>query len=441
MGRSPETYGQRPSGPGADTESSSHGSAAGEQVSESITPKEARELRDFLKGKFALDVAKEKKFLNDSVDGLSEQDSSEWLRSFISSPPFSCPKDSMEKWIGAIIQSVRRNELPLCEPILGLAATLISIESGFQVDPLLGDPEGGEGVRGLLNRAESDLMADIAPLFAIPPFPRLYKEYRNRYYDRLLGCRTEGDIEVVAQEITKDIRGDLEILPEILEAKARRAISRINNVVGTKGSMQLSFDRAKRVMRDRGEEFTDTDLKRYIYTLDGGVDVGIAALKPMFIQYYAMFSGANDISWLFFVGMDYHYGAFSCRNMMDQMRLRDLSGMPIPIDGDFLRYDDKGGPKPQSSLTQEAARLAFPNLDPRTIFSGFLLEKDQSYIYTDIHKDISRAHEKSFGRTPFAMIGDLWMGKDALIKHGVIWKTDIYLKKLDARLGAIPWRH
>jgi len=42
-------------------------------------------------------------------------------------------------------------------------------------------------------------------------------------------------------------------------------------------------------------------------------------------------------------------------------------------------------------------------------------------------------------KIPFAVIGELKMGENAEIKHGVTWSTNAYLKKLDSYLNSVPW--
>ena len=182
--------------------------------------------------------------------------------------------------------------------------------------------------------------------------------------------------------------------------------------------MQLNFIRACKVMKDRGEQFTDQELCDYMYTINGGVDVGVAALKPMFVQYAARYGVEGNMSWLFLVGMDYHYGPFSSRNMMEQVRIRDLAERKIALDGDFLHYDDKGRPEARDSETLLAAVSGLPSKPKEAIFRAFLLEKDPHYIYTDVHKSIVAAHEKGFGKTPFAVIGELKMEKTPKLSMG-----------------------
>src|SRR5208283_5920393 len=121
--------------------------------------------------------------------------------------------------------------------------------------------------------------------------------------------------------------------------------------------------------RNRGDEFTDEELTEYMYTLNGGVDVGVAALKPMFIQYAVRYAQKGVLSWLFFVGMDYHYGPFSSRNMMEQVRIRDLSGEKIAIDGSFLNHDDEGNPADKVSETLRATMTFFPEQSRDWIFN------------------------------------------------------------------------
>ncbi len=65
-------------------------------------------------------------------------------------------------------------------------------------------------------------------------------------------------------------------------------------------------------------------------------------LNLSFIQYAAWCAQGSELSWLFFVGMDYNYGFFSSRNMMEQIRIRDLSGRDMAVDGDLLHHDKNG---------------------------------------------------------------------------------------------------
>jgi hypothetical protein len=373
------------------------------------------------------------------VQVLSRDDAARWMKGFISSPPFNCPLQTRDAWIEAVISSAERNNLPICKEILALVASIVAIESGFRVDPPAVDRSRGEDMTSVLRRAEDDLFNKMGPVMAVPPVPQVYKIYREKYYPKLVACTTERDVEDVARSVVRDLKKDADSLPDFLKKIIFKEIDKIKNVVRTKGSMQLNFPRARQVMTERGERFTAEDLTDYMYTMEGGVDVGTAALKPMFVQYAARYAVPGDLSWLFFVGMDYHYGPFSSRNMMEQIRIRDLSGKKIALDGDFLRYDEKGEPLEKESETLQAAVSIFTSPPENMIFEAFLLEKDPHYIYTDLHKTIAKTHLERFGKTPFAVIGELWMGENAQIKHGTKWKTRAYLRKLDHHLNSVPW--
>lgn len=373
------------------------------------------------------------------VQLVNRDEAREWLGSFISGRPLNCPLPQRDQWIDAIIHAVYQNDLPLCKEILGLTACIISIESGFHVDPRAVDPSGNQTMADLLNRAEQELVHKMGPLLSVPPIPTLYDQYKARYFPKLLECRTEGDVEKVARLIADELKKDAAQLPEVVRGVVEKEIHKIRDVVKTKGSMQLSFVRARTVMAASGKPMSDGELCDYMYTLRGGIVVGMAALKPMFVQYAARYAKPGDLSWLFFVGMDYHYGPFSSRNMMEQIRIRDLSDVGIPLDGDMLHYDETGQPLNRDSQTLRAAMKIFPATSRDVIFEAFLLEKDRRYIYTDLHRAIASAHRERFGETPFAVIGELMMGSEAWVKHGSIWKTRSYLNKLDRYLNSLPW--
>ncbi len=375
-----------------------------------------------------------------SVVQIMDRDSaSEWLSSFISARPLNCPLRQQRQWVEAIIQAAEKNRLPVCKEILALTTVLISVESSFNVDPLVVDPSRGEDMKSMLDRAEKEMYQKFGPLMSIPPVPQLYAVYKDKYYPRLVTCRTEGTVEAVARSIAGDLKKDAENLPDVIKNAIYNEIEKLANIVRTKGSMQLNFPRARQVMQERGEQFTDLELTEYIYTMSGGVDVGVAALRPMFVQYAARYGSPGNLSWLFFVGMDYNYGPFSSRNMMEQVRIRDLSGRKLAIDGDFLQYNDRGLPVHKESETIAITASIFPSMPKANLWKAFLLEKDQHYAYTEVHQAIAEAHRRKFGETPFAVIGELWMGETAQVKHGHAWKTKVYLNKLDKLLNSIPW--
>ncbi len=384
-------------------------------------------------------VDNEMSMMMNVVQPISRSDAASWLASFISNKPLSCPLKKQGEWIESIINGVENNQLPLSKEILALVSCIISMESGFRSDPLAVDPSRGEDMSTILDRAERDLAEKFGSLLSVPPVPHFYQLYKEKFFPMILACKTEGDVELAAKRIVEDLKKDIAFLPNFMKTIVEKELYKVKHIVRTKGSMQLNFPRAVQIVRERGESLSEDQLMDYMYTMQGGVDVGIAALKPMFVQYAARYGAPGDKSWLFFVGMDYHYGPFSSRNMMEQIRIKDLSGRDISIDGDFLHYDDTGFPANKESDTFKAAASLLPNSARTELYQNFLLEKHPHYIYSNTHQRITAAHQARFGPTPFAIIGDLWMGESAQIKHGATWKTHNYLNKLDKLLNSIPW--
>jgi hypothetical protein len=384
-------------------------------------------------------IAEEDQLMVNAVQTMDRGEAVSWMTRFISSQPLNCPVKHQLEWINAIIDAVERNRLPICKEALGLVSCIIAMESGFRVDPLAVDPSREHDMSALLTRAEKEFEQKFGVLLRVPPVPSFYSAYREQYYGPLLACKTEGEVEIIARKIAADLKRDSSRLPKVITRVIDKELEKLIYVVRTKGSMQLNFIKARQVMAERGEAFTNNELTDYMYTLHGGVDVGVAALKPMFVQYAARYATPGDLSWLFLVGMDYHYGPFSSRNMMEQIRIRDLAGKKIALDGDFLHYNDNGTPAHKVSETFRAVATIFPSLGQASILKAFVLEKDQHYIYTDLHRAILQAHIQRFGETPFAVVGELWMGENAQIKHGATWKTNSYLKKLDRYLNSLPW--
>ncbi|MGO9570714.1 MAG: DUF1615 family protein [Desulfomonilaceae bacterium] len=384
-------------------------------------------------------LEEEERLMADVVQTLDRESASHWLAGFISSRPWNCPLRQQNDWIEAILNAVERNQIPMCKEILGLVATLISIESGFHADPLVVDPSGRGSIESLLKRVELKLFDEYGPLMPMPPIPKYYAAYKDKYWPQLLACHTESDVEVISRRLADELKKDAKYFPTPVRSVVDEKISKLANVVRSKGSMQLKLLRARPAMRNRGEEFTDEELTEYMYTINGGVDVGVAALKPMFVQYGARYAKKGDLSWLFFVGMDYHYGPFASRNMAEQLRIRDLSGQKIAIDGSFLNHDEEGRPEKQDSETLLAAAEACPSISKQSIFEVFRLERAPQYIYTDVHRSIVEAHRDRYREIPFAVVGEIRMGQSAEIKFGTKPTTRLYLNKLDRYLNSIPW--
>ena len=146
-------------------------------------------------------VAEEEQLMANNVQIMDRDEAVQWMARFISLQPLNCPLKPQMDWINAIIDAVERNRLPICKEALGLVSSLVAMESGFRVDPLAVDPSREEDMSSLLSRAEKEFEQKFGMLLRIPPVPRFYAAYKEKYYSRLLACKTEGEVEVIARKI------------------------------------------------------------------------------------------------------------------------------------------------------------------------------------------------------------------------------------------------
>ena len=146
-------------------------------------------------------VDQEEEIAAANVRKLDPETARMWSAGFISQKPFNCPFQQKGEWVDAILYAAYRNGLPLCKEIMGLTASIISIESSFRSDPAVADPSRGEDLSSQLDRTEKEFFQKYGAWLSIPPVPQLYQRYKDKYYPRLLQCRTEGEVEVVAEKL------------------------------------------------------------------------------------------------------------------------------------------------------------------------------------------------------------------------------------------------
>ena len=117
--------------------------------------------------------------MRQAVQSLDRNSAHRWLSKFISTKPWNCPFNKQSEWIEAIIYAAERNNLPLCKELLGLVASIISIESGFHADPLAIDPSRNRSMEDMLQRAENKLYQKYETFMALPPVARMYNAYKD----------------------------------------------------------------------------------------------------------------------------------------------------------------------------------------------------------------------------------------------------------------------
>ncbi|MGO9121237.1 MAG: hypothetical protein ACLQPD_26955 [Desulfomonilaceae bacterium] len=161
-------------------------------------------------------VTEEEQLMLNAVQIMDRSEAVPWMTRFISSQPLNCPVKHQLEWINGIIDAVERNGLPICKEALGLVSCIVAMESGFRVDPLAVDPSREHDMSGLLTRAEKEFEQKFGMLLRVPPVPRFYTAYREKYYGQLLACKTEGEVEIIARKIAADLKRDASRLPKVI---------------------------------------------------------------------------------------------------------------------------------------------------------------------------------------------------------------------------------
>ena len=138
-----------------------------------------RRVRDaeIVEHQYAVDQEEERATAN--VRELDPGNAASWLAGFISTKPLSCPVKERTEWVDAIPYAVQKNGLPLCKEILGLTASIISIESSFRADPAVADSSKAETISGQLERAEKEFSQKYGTWLVIPPFLNCINDTRT----------------------------------------------------------------------------------------------------------------------------------------------------------------------------------------------------------------------------------------------------------------------
>ena len=214
-------------------------------------------------------------------------------------------------------------------------------ESSFSVDP----PVPGlaaiarkEIERQRLNAGIPKLVLDAA--LALP------SSNGTSYADRLAAVRTEHELS----DLFDDFIGRVPLGKSFLADR---------NPVRTGGPMQVAIAFAQAHAEGRGYPYPITgSIRDEVFTRRGGMYFGIAHLLDYPASYDRMI----------YRFADFNAGPYASRNAGFQHAVTQVSGVPLVLDGDLLRYDG-GRPHAEPGSTELAVRSLGRRLDmsPRDI--------------------------------------------------------------------------
>jgi hypothetical protein len=208
-------------------------------------------------------------------------------------------------------------------------------ESGFQVDP---------AVPGLaaIARKEIDRRRESAgiPAFALDAALALSSTNGKSYAERLDAVTTELQLS----DIYEDFIGRVPFGKSLLADR---------NPVRTGGPMQVSIAFAEAFTATKPYPYPVSGTVRHeVFTRRGGMYFGIAHL----LDYPASYTRP------LYRFADFNAGHYASRNAAFQNAVTQVSGIPLELDGDLLRYDH-GQPARDAGSTEIAVRVLARRID------------------------------------------------------------------------------
>lgn len=335
-------------------------------------------------------------------------------------------------WAGAILGAMCAVELPLTPEVAALLLAKVEQESSFDARGVL--PNQPDPFRKLAYRMIDDILTgnapDLAKVLGAERTARvigvivdtlrwagvldrqhlraMFDGYHVRFgWERVT---TEWHIEhVVARDVLTlaeestpaglALRAVLALMPEWRTRLASGA------VLGTIGPLQVGVGRALRAAVEDGHEIVETEMRRLLYTVDGGIYYGVRGLRPHILANIDLGPLSPEIAG--FVLADRATAPFASRNAAVLFQVSRLVGKPLPPDASLrsdavrrllLGLEHKlvdasiaPGRRAEGPLTRDYAG-AVENFSAAT--------NSRRLVRTPLYAAIRQAYESAFGEPP-----------------------------------------
>jgi hypothetical protein len=311
-------------------------------------------------------------------------------------------------WATDIYAAIAALELPPTAENMCAAIAVTQQESSFRADP---------AVPGLpaIAKKEMERRRERAgvPRLMLDAALALPSSTGKSYGERLDHVKTELQLS--------DLYEDL-----IDRVPLGRTFLAGSNPVRTAGPMQVSIAFAERFAQARPYPYPmPGSVRGEVFSRRGGLYFGIAHLldyKAPYDHYLYRFA-------------DFNAGRYASRNAAFQNALTQVSGIPLALDGDLLRYED-GRPARESGATETATRVLARRLQldnaeirrdlERATGEGF----DRTALYERMFELADRAAGK---RAPRAVLPEIVLQGPKITRK---LTTDWFARRVDARFQA-----
>ena len=278
-------------------------------------------------------------------------------------------------------------------------------ESGFQVDPV---------VPGLASIARKEIekrreSAGI-PKFALDAALAIPSANGKSYSERLDAVKTELQLS----EVYEDFIGRVPFGKSLLADR---------NPVRTVGPMQVSVEFAEAFAATKPYPYPLSGTIRHeVSTRRGGMYFGIAHL----LDYPAPYTRP------LYRFADFNAGQYASRNAAFQNAVTQVSGIPLDLDGDLVRYDH-GQPAREPGSTELATRVLAHRIDmsKEDIRRDLDLGKAQSFEQTRLYARVFGLADKLIGKpAPRAVLPQIPLHSPKITRN---LTTDWFANRVEGR--------
>lgn len=229
------------------------------------------------------------------------------------------------------------------------------------------------------------------------------------YKARIDALRTENEVNILYQDM-------------ISELPLGKTLLSGYNPVRTGGPMQVSITFAEEHSRLKPYPYPrQGSLRDEVFTRRGGVYFGIANL----LDYRSSYSK------MLYRFADFNAGRYSSRNAAFQQAVSRLSGRPLTLDGDLLRYAD-GTVAPESSETLRAILVLRPrlDLDESAILRDLKLEKTLSFEQSTLYQRLYALADAQGERQPRELIPRIDLKSPKIVRR---LTTEWFARRVEER--------
>jgi len=275
-------------------------------------------------------------------------------------------------WALDIYAALAALDIPPTPENICAAIAVTEQESGFQVDPVV------PGLASIAHK-EIDRRRESAgiPRFALDAALAISSPNGKSYAERLDAVKTEQQLS----EIYEDFIGRVPFGKVLLADR---------NPVRTAGPMQVSIAFAEEFVVAKPYPYPVSGTIRHeVFTRRGGLYFGIAHLLAYPASYPRQL----------YRFADFNAGQYASRNAAFQSAVTELSGIPLELDGDLIRYDH-GQPARQPGSTELATRVLGHriNLNNEDIRRDLDVGKEQRFEETRLYARVFGLADKLTGK-------------------------------------------